>query len=558
MARWRALLVAVFAFLVSCGSPKLAESGKTPVASSGGRTVLLVTIEAWRAGPNRLPAFESNGVALSDVATVAPMARPALAAIHTGVAPDRLGVRDDFGDRLSSEADSLAARFDGAGWQTAAFVGSPTAGLSSGLQRGFRIFDASEDLLVGPTRFYPKSRPAAELAGNLAAWLTALAPAESAFCWVHLADLTVPATKGDVTSAAAEYEKARGAVEAALGQLEQSLTVARRLETADVIVVGTHGILLGEGGARGASYWLQDETLRVPMIVAGPIAKGLDASRRTSVLDVAPALAAAAGLPPLVGAEGVALGDPAASTRVRRAWSWAPDDDNAWPTLTASERDGTWTVTSWPEARSLERPATPRSRALSPETVRRLSDVGVRADSTNDRPSPPLNDRNEFLGELTAARHLIAQDRTKLALDALRSMEARWPGQLAVATHRLFLLSAINGRDLESVRTAALRTFPLRPEALHWAAHADFARKEFARAELLVQASAEIGPADADHYYDLACARSIAGDADRALEFLAKAVEAGYRNWDWMGKDPDLASVRADSRFAELLRSHGR
>ncbi len=59
-------------------------------------------------------------------------------------------------------------------------------------------------------------------------------------------------------------------------------------------------------------------------------------------------------------------------------------------------------------------------------------------------------------------------------------------------------------------------------------------------------------------YYDLACARSLRGDPKGALEALDRALGAGYRNWDWIDKDPDLAATRADRGFPGLLGAHGR
>jgi len=59
-------------------------------------------------------------------------------------------------------------------------------------------------------------------------------------------------------------------------------------------------------------------------------------------------------------------------------------------------------------------------------------------------------------------------------------------------------------------------------------------------------------------HYDLACVRSLRGDPKGALDELDKALAAGYRNWDWIDKDPDLAATRADRGFPALLGKHGR
>jgi hypothetical protein len=43
------------------------------------------------------------------------------------------------------------------------------------------------------------------------------------------------------------------------------------------------------------------------------------------------------------------------------------------------------------------------------------------------------------------------------------------------------------------------------------------------------------------------------GQKDRALEFLRRAKEAGFRDFDRVMADPDFRGVVADPRFKELL-----
>jgi thiol-disulfide isomerase/thioredoxin len=54
-------------------------------------------------------------------------------------------------------------------------------------------------------------------------------------------------------------------------------------------------------------------------------------------------------------------------------------------------------------------------------------------------------------------------------------------------------------------------------------------------------------------WYNMACARSLAGQTDKALDAFAKAVDAGWFDWQHAEKDEDLAAVRNDPRFAEIL-----
>jgi len=55
--------------------------------------------------------------------------------------------------------------------------------------------------------------------------------------------------------------------------------------------------------------------------------------------------------------------------------------------------------------------------------------------------------------------------------------------------------------------------------------------------------------------YNKACIESITGNADVALEHLARALERAPGNRAWARRDPDLAFIRDDPRFRELVGS---
>jgi len=65
---------------------------------------------------------------------------------------------------------------------------------------------------------------------------------------------------------------------------------------------------------------------------------------------------------------------------------------------------------------------------------------------------------------------------------------------------------------------------------------------------------AELCPDESESWYNLGCSLALAGRKDEALEALSRAVDLGYEDADWMSKDSDLDSVRADPRFWALLR----
>jgi tetratricopeptide (TPR) repeat protein len=58
--------------------------------------------------------------------------------------------------------------------------------------------------------------------------------------------------------------------------------------------------------------------------------------------------------------------------------------------------------------------------------------------------------------------------------------------------------------------------------------------------------------------YDLAVVYASMGKTDQAIEHLAAAVKAGYAQPDQLVADPDLNSIRQDSRFAPLLEQSKR
>jgi hypothetical protein len=55
--------------------------------------------------------------------------------------------------------------------------------------------------------------------------------------------------------------------------------------------------------------------------------------------------------------------------------------------------------------------------------------------------------------------------------------------------------------------------------------------------------------------YNLAIAHARLGDKRAAIDFLAKAIERGYRDIDRMLKDEDLASLRNEAGFKRLTEN---
>jgi tetratricopeptide (TPR) repeat protein len=65
-----------------------------------------------------------------------------------------------------------------------------------------------------------------------------------------------------------------------------------------------------------------------------------------------------------------------------------------------------------------------------------------------------------------------------------------------------------------------------------------------------------VRPTDPTAHYNLACRYAILKQRDKALTTLRKAVELGYRDFEFMKEDHDLDSIRKDPRFRKLLKEY--
>ena len=58
-------------------------------------------------------------------------------------------------------------------------------------------------------------------------------------------------------------------------------------------------------------------------------------------------------------------------------------------------------------------------------------------------------------------------------------------------------------------------------------------------------------------WYGLAALDALLGNTEAAMEHLKRAAREGKMNADWACKDPDLASIRDDPRFSEIVGTVG-
>ena len=67
----------------------------------------------------------------------------------------------------------------------------------------------------------------------------------------------------------------------------------------------------------------------------------------------------------------------------------------------------------------------------------------------------------------------------------------------------------------------------------------------------------QLRPTDATAHYNLACRYALLRQPDLAIQMLTRAIELGYKDFQFMTQDRDLESIRHDPRFGAILKRHG-
>lgn len=334
MTARKAFLLLACAWTIALAAP-VSSAAAASTASDGqgaSRTVVLVTASWHRADHLNLafrgvdvltPTLDDlarRGVLFGDASTVAPSPRAAAAALMTGRPPPVTGVYDEE-TRLGDAAQTLAERFEAAGWFTCASLGERPLGEASGLLQGFQRSDAPSDV---------RRREARDVVQRALALLDE-ADGRDVFLWVHLGDAAwphdppqallddayeprddprdprlklpmpflraLPLPYADITDRNwpwCRYKACIRALDAALAPLFET----PRVLSGVTAYVGLQGMALGQSGLFYKAFGTAPEIAEVPLLVSAPDApRGVRDPRPASVLDVGVTLLARAGLP---------------------------------------------------------------------------------------------------------------------------------------------------------------------------------------------------------------------------------------------------------------------
>jgi arylsulfatase A-like enzyme/Flp pilus assembly protein TadD len=328
----------------------LAAAGCNWISASrpNGPNVLLVSIDTLRAdhvgaygargvATSTLDALAARGVLFEHAMAAAPLTLPSHASLLTGQYPPTHGVRHNAIFVLREEAETLAERFQAAGYATGAVIGAAVLAPEFGLAQGFDHYDASmPERRANAAGFY--ERPAQEVTDAALAWLRRTDG--PFFLWVHYYDVHAshePPEPFATRFPKRPYDGEAAYVDQELGRLLASLEGRDRLAGTLVAVTADHGEGLGEHGESTHSYLIYDSVLHVPLIVAGP---GLPAGRRVPGVVANTGLAAT--LLRLAGVPALARTDVGDLSPFWRGGATAPGESFAYAESLAGQLDHGW------------------------------------------------------------------------------------------------------------------------------------------------------------------------------------------------------------------------
>ncbi len=273
--------------------------------AAGKPNIVLITIDSARADrmgflggraglTPSLDAIARQGIVFAQTYAQAPLTVSSHATILTGTYP-QINRASDFGVPLPPTAPYLPDLLHSAGYKTAAFVGSlqldPRNGPFQRYERGFDVYDAAfHQTQRGESRDHSVERRGDEVVARAIKWLAAN-KSRAFFLWVNLHD---PAGQSG-----ASYDRAISEADAAVGKLLTLLRAQSLYEDAVIVVASPHGESLGAHGEDTHGLFLYDETIHVPLLLKLPKHQlaGKQIKNRARLLDVAPTILEAAGVP---------------------------------------------------------------------------------------------------------------------------------------------------------------------------------------------------------------------------------------------------------------------
>jgi choline-sulfatase len=464
--------------------------------------VLLITLDTTRADrigaygwpqaeTPHLDALAARGTLFREAYAHVPLTAPSHASLFTGLLPTRHGMRDNGTYVLDSRFASLAERFHGAGYTTAAIVSAFVLDRRFGLGRGFDSYDdrlpgSDADRSGDPSE---RSVRAGATIDKAIAWLKR-PDTRPRFLWVHLYDPHFPYDPPEPFAGRHRdrlYDGEIAYMDAQIGRLLDAAAASGR--PALRVVTADHGEGLGDHEELTHGYFVYRETQRVPLIVSlpGRVPSGQEIGAIVRSVDIAPTILELSGLPPLNDIDGrslVPLLAGRATDDVRpaylesfhpRIW-WGAQELLALRTgkwlyveaprpelydVDADPAERTNLAASQPQAaevlrlqlRTYATPGAPLGAQTRPdgEAASRLRSLGYLGsgapDDAGGRDLPDAKDNGPLLAAVSEGQELRVQGKFDEALGRFRAALARNPKSLSVRLSVAELLLALGKHD---------------------------------------------------------------------------------------------------------------
>ena len=574
-----------------------------PASRAPRRNLILITVDSLRAdrvgyaghAGAKTPAIDglaARGTTFTMALSPAPEAVPSLASLHTGRYPSSHGLLTERDGALPEDAETLAESLAREGYKTGAVAGAITLHEKYGLDQGFASYEADFSETPRPS-VLPDAGFSANRVVDFALGFLESARYEPFFLWVNFHDphyFYRPPEPWLTDFADHPYDGEVAYVDTQIKRILDKLRDYGIEETTIVVLAGTNGEGLADGGEEYHGTTLSAATTRVPLVVVAPrFAAAARNETPVSLVDIASTAAALLGTQAPAGAEGVSLLSPPDASRAIFLEAWMPARLFGWAPLRGVV-SGSW---KYVEGRRGElydlaggtgpvEPSGPLAEVrdrLAAELARRAPQAETAARAASQREPPEGEaDRTDLaaLGLSDAAVQegdIDPRDQVVAANDALRGMRSAWRKRLAAAeemfaavlardpaNYTALLDSALlkmSRSDVEGAKRGLEKTqamYPGAAEVYHQLGHLtlDGTPGGTERAGRLFALATRIDPMNEEALYDLACAQATRGERDLSFATLEQAVAQGFRDFDWMHKDTDLESLRADPRFETI------
>ncbi len=338
-----ALLALAAAVAAGCRGPATGPFRDSPVVLVSIDTLRSDRLAVYGYTKGRTPTLEAlarEGIVFDSVWSHCPLTLPAHASMFTGLLPPRHGVRDNMGFTLDASHRTLATRFKEAGLATGGAVSAYVLRRTTGIARGFDLYDDALVVDSSVESLGAQQRDGAVATDIVARWIEAQGQRRF-FAFLHLYEPHSPYTPPPQHQDLADpYDGEVAYADELVGRLVSRLRSRGLLDRVILAVTSDHGEGLRDHGEQEHGFFLYREAVQVPLILRLPGGRGAGTrvSGVVNQVDLAPTLLDLAGLPH-EGMDGVsqraALGTGKAPSRSAYSETYFPRYHFGWSELQA-------------------------------------------------------------------------------------------------------------------------------------------------------------------------------------------------------------------------------